>query len=102
MTAQLASIIFDSPPASISSSTLRSPPSGKHTSASALIGRPPMAYTSLSALVAAICPKTYGIVNDGREEIDRLDERQLRRELIHAGVVGCVEADEHVGIVLPG
>jgi hypothetical protein len=31
-----------------------------------------------------------------------LDERQLRRELIHAGVVGCVEADEDVGIVLPG
>ena len=42
------------------------------------------------------------VVNDGGEEVDRLDERQLRRELIHAGVVGCVEADEHVGIVLPG
>ena len=43
-----------------------------------------------------------GIVNDGREEIDRLDERQLRRQLIHAGVVGGVEADQNIGIVLPG
>ncbi len=42
------------------------------------------------------------VVNDGGKEIDGLDERQLRRELIHAGVVGGVEADEHVGIVLPG
>ena len=60
MTVQPASIIFDSPPASICSRIVTSPDSGKHTSVSALIGRPPMAYTSLSELVAAICPKMYG------------------------------------------
>jgi hypothetical protein len=31
-----------------------------------------------------------------------LDERKLRRELIHASVIGCVEADQDIGIVLPG
>src|SRR5271166_6212944 len=60
MTVQLASTIFDSPPASISSSTFTSPFSGKHTMVSALSGRPPIAYTSLSELVAAIWPKVYG------------------------------------------
>ncbi len=43
-----------------------------------------------------------GIVDDGREEIDSLHQRQLRRELIHPGVVGGVEADQDVGIMLPG
>ena len=42
------------------------------------------------------------VVDDGGEEIYSLDERQLRRELIHTSVVGCVEADQDIGIVLPG
>ena len=43
-----------------------------------------------------------GIVDDGSEEVDRLDERRLRRELIHAGIVGMIEADQNVRVVLPG
>jgi hypothetical protein len=31
-----------------------------------------------------------------------LDERQLRRELIHACVVGLIEADKDMGVKLPG
>ena len=34
-----------------------------------------------------------GVVDDGREEVHRLHQRQLGRELIHSGVVGFVEAD---------
>ena len=42
------------------------------------------------------------IVNNGREKIDRLEERQLGRELIHARVVGFVKANQYVRIILPG
>jgi hypothetical protein len=31
-----------------------------------------------------------------------LDERQLRSELIHSGVVSLIEADEDMGVNLPG
>ena len=43
-----------------------------------------------------------GVVHDGGEEIYGLDERQVRVELIHSGVVGVVEADQDVRVVLPG
>ncbi len=43
-----------------------------------------------------------GIVHDGREKIHRLDERRLGREQIHAGVVGMIEADQNIRILLPG
>ena len=33
------------------------------------------------------------IVDDRGKEVDRLDERRLGRELIHAGVVGVIKAD---------
>ena len=33
------------------------------------------------------------IVHDRGEEVHRLDERRLGRELIHAGVVGMIKAD---------
>ena len=56
ITVHPASIIFDNPPARMRSRISRSAFSGKHTRASEVSGFPPMAYTSLSALVAAICP----------------------------------------------
>ena len=37
-----------------------------------------------------------------REEIYRLHQRVVGRDLIHAGVVGVVEADQNVGVMLPG
>ncbi len=43
-----------------------------------------------------------GVVHDGGEEIDGLDECQIGVELIDAGVVGVVEADQDVGIMLAG
>jgi hypothetical protein len=42
------------------------------------------------------------IVHDGREKIYRLHERRLGREQIHAGVVGVIEADQHIRVLLPG
>ena len=47
-------------------------------------------------------PERVGIVHDGREEVDGLNQRLCRREQIHAGVVGFVEADKQVGVMLPG
>ena len=38
------------------------------------------------------------VVDDRREEVDRADDRQVVAEAVDAGVVGGVEADEHVGI----
>ena len=43
-----------------------------------------------------------GIVHDGREKIHRLHQRRLGREQIHAGVVGVIEADQHIRVLLPG
>src|ERR1700751_1916148 len=60
MTVHPASIILERPPARICPRISRSPFSGKQTMASELMGRPPIAYTSLSALTAAICPKMKG------------------------------------------
>ena len=36
------------------------------------------------------------VVDDGREEIDGLDQGTLRRQLVHAGIVGGVKPDQHV------
>ena len=43
-----------------------------------------------------------GIVDNRGKEIDGLYQGYLRGELIHARVVGGIEADEHIGIMLPG
>ena len=40
-----------------------------------------------------------GIVDDGREEVHRVDDRQVGAQTIHPGVVGGFGADQHVGIV---
>src|SRR5947209_11744793 len=60
ITVHWASIILERPPARICSRTEMSPLSGKQTIASALSGLPPMAYTSLRELTAAIWPKVKG------------------------------------------
>ena len=36
------------------------------------------------------------VVHDRGEEIHRLDEGELRRQLVHAGVVGGVKPDQHI------
>ena len=102
MTVQSASIIFDSPPASICSRTLTSPTSGKQTKASALIGSAAHGVDVAQRVGGGNLSEDIGVIDDGREEVDRLHERQLGRELIHSGVVGCVEADQNVRIMLPG
>jgi len=38
------------------------------------------------------------IVDDGGEEIHRLHQGTLRRQLVHAGIVGGVKPDQHVFI----
>lgn len=42
------------------------------------------------------------VVNDGREEIHGLDERLCGGNFVHSGVVGCVKANQYVGVMLPG
>ena len=43
-----------------------------------------------------------GVVHDGSEEIDRLHQRKPRGDFVDAGIVGVIEADQNVGVVLPG
>ena len=43
-----------------------------------------------------------GIVDDGREEVDGLHQREVGSDFVNAGVVGVIEANQNVGIVLPG
>ncbi len=44
--------------------------------------------------------ESVGIVHDGREEVDRLDQRHVGSELVNAGVVGVIETYKNIGIVL--
>ena len=60
ITLHFASLILLSPPRRICSRIAGSPFSGNPTIDSADIGRPPIAYTSLSELAAAICPNVNG------------------------------------------
>ena len=46
--------------------------------------------------------ESVGVVHDGREEIDGLHQRGVGRDPVDAGVVGVIEADQNVGIVLAG
>ena len=101
MTVHPASIIFDRPPASI-------PPDldvavVRKADHRQRAHRPAAHGIHIAQRVGGgDLAEDIGVVDDGREEVDRLDQRQLRRELIHSGVVGCVEADEHIRVVLPG
>jgi len=42
------------------------------------------------------------VADDGREEINGLHQRGRGSDLIHPGVVGPVETDKNVGVMLPG
>ncbi len=42
------------------------------------------------------------VVHDGREEVDRLDEREIVAQAVHSGIVISVEPDENVPIALNG
>jgi hypothetical protein len=46
--------------------------------------------------------ESVGIVHHGGEEIDSLNEGCVRAELVNAGVIGMVEADENIWVILPG
>jgi hypothetical protein len=37
-----------------------------------------------------------GVVNDRRKEVDRLHQGELRRQLVHAGIVGSVKPDQNI------
>ena len=63
---------------------------------SAEIGRPPMAYTSLKRVGRRDGAEGVRVVDDRREEIHRLHQGELRRQLVHAGIVGSVKPDQHV------
>ena len=97
-----ASIIFERPPARIRSSTSKSPFSGKHTMASAVSGRPPIAYTSLKRVGRGDLSKGVWVVDNRREEVDGLHQRLVGADQIHSGVVGFIEANQHVRVMLPG
>src|SRR6266403_1264581 len=65
MTVQFASFILSRPPRIICSRIAGSPFSGKPTMERAEMGLPPMAYTSLRELAAAIWPKVNGSSTTG-------------------------------------
>src|SRR2546425_13349152 len=46
--------------------------------------------------------ESVGIVDDRRKEINSLHQRGSGSDLIHPGIVGVVEADKNVGVMLPG
>ena len=43
-----------------------------------------------------MAPKVYGSSTIGREEIHRLHQGELRRQLVHAGIVGSVKPYQHI------
>jgi len=43
-----------------------------------------------------------GIVDDGSEEVDSLDESERGRDEVDSGVVGLVEANQDIRVLLPG
>jgi len=47
-------------------------------------------------------PKREWIVNNRREKIHGLDQRLCGGNFIHSGVVGCIKANQHVRVILPG
>ncbi len=64
--------------------------------ASARIGEPPIAYTSLSALAAAMPPEIERIVDDRHEEIGGGDHRLVVVETVDRRVVGRFRADQQL------
>ena len=65
---------------------------------SATTGRPPMAYTSESELVAATRPKSYGSSTMGVKKSTVSTIAISSREAIDPGVVAARMTHEHVGI----
>ena len=51
-----------------------------------------------SAFVAAIRPKSIRVIDDRREEVDGVDEREVVTQAVDAGVIGEIEPDQHVRI----
>ena len=50
-------------------------------------------------MAAEIWPNDVGIVDDRREKIHRVDDRQIGTQTIHPGIVGGFSADQHIGMV---
>ncbi len=55
----------------------------------------PHGVNSLKALAAAIWPN-HRVVHDGREKIDRLDQRHLVGKFVNTGVVGPLQTNQYV------
>jgi len=47
-------------------------------------------------------PEGVGVIYDGRDEIDGLDDRQLIVQLIDPGIISSLQADEQVGVIDQG
>ena len=46
--------------------------------------------------------ESVGVVHDGGEEVDGLHQREAGSDLVNAGIIGVIEADQNVWIVLAG
>src|SRR3989338_3480782 len=71
---------------------------GMPTIASAMIGVPPIAYTSDSALLAAMRPKSNGSSTIGMKKIGGRDTRLPVVQAINRRVIAGFGADQQVGI----
>jgi hypothetical protein len=66
---------------------------------SADIGCPPMAYTSLKELAAAIAPNVYGSSTIGVKKSTCLHQREVRGDPEHTGIVAGIETHQNVGML---
>ena len=69
---------------------------GKPTRQTAVLGSPPMAYTSERAL-AAESSEGERVVNDGRKEIHRVHQRALIIQAQNAGILAAAETCKKLG-----
>jgi hypothetical protein len=104
ITVHPASIIFDKP---AGQNALQEFPSlafsGKHTRASEVSGLPAHGINIAQCIGRRDLSKRIRIVHDRREEIHRLHQRLIcGASQIHSGVVGMIEADQNIRVMLPG
>ena len=76
--------------------------SGKHTNASEVSGLAAHRIDITECVGSSNLTERVRIVHHGRKEVDGLHQRSAGPDQIHSGVVGLVEADQNIRVMLPG
>ena len=64
----------------------------------AVVGSAPIAKMSLKRIGGCDLSERVRVVHDRREEVDRVDDGEIRPQPEHSGIVGGFGADEHVRV----